>query len=137
MISAASIYIKKLKLYTDAIKLWFIIMIFYINYTFLPLCLLADLFLEFGQETCLNTRQQTMMIQTVTKPRTPAPMIIHMPPPNIDPLFLLSSFKKLKKCKREWSTRANIQIHVYQDSTRSRWTRLSEAKIIKIITNIR
>lgn len=137
MIPAASIYIKQLKLYTDAIKLWFIIMIFYINYTFLPLCLLADLFLEFGQETCLNTRQQTMMIQTVTKPRTPAPMIIHMPPPNIDPLFLLSSLKKSKKCKREWSTRANIQIHVYQDSTRSRWTRLSEAKIIKIITNIR
>lgn len=70
-------------------------------HTFLPLCLLADLFLEFGQETCLNTRQQTMMIQTVIKPRTPAPMIIHMPPPNIDPLFLLSSFKKSKKCKRE------------------------------------
>lgn len=111
MIPAASIYIKQLKLYTDAIKLWLIIMIFYINYTFLPLCLLADLFLEFGQETCLNTRQQTTMIQTVTKPRTPAPMIIHMPPPNIDPLFLLSSFKKSKKCKREWSTRANIQIH--------------------------
>lgn len=137
MIPAASIYIKQLKLYTDAIKLWLIIMIFYINYTFLPLCLLADLFLEFGQETCLNTRQQTTMIQTVIKPRTPAPMIIHIPPPNIDPLFLLSSLKKSKKCKREWSTRANIQIHVYQDSTRSRWTRLSEAKIIKIITNIR
>lgn len=135
MISAASIYIKKLKLYTDAIKLWLIIMIFYINYTFLPLCLLADLFLEFGQETCLNTRQQTMMIQTVTKPRTPAPMIIHMPPPNIDPLFLLSSFKKSKKCKREWSIRAKIKI--YRDSTRSRWTRLSEAKIIKILRNIR
>lgn len=135
MISAASIYIKKLKLYTDAIKLWLIIMIFYVNYTFLPLCLLADLFLEFGQETCLNTRQQTMMIQTVTKPRTPAPMIIHMPPPNIDPLFLLSSLKKSKKCKREWSIRAKIKI--YQYSTRSRWTRLSEAKIIKIIRNIR
>lgn len=74
-------------------------MIFYINYTFLPLCLLADLFLEFGQETCLNTRQQTMMIQTVTKPRTPAPMIIHMPPPNIDPLFLLSSFKSRKNVR--------------------------------------
>lgn len=137
MIPAASIYIKQLKLYTDAIKLWLIIMIFYINYTFLPLCLLADLFLEFGQETCLNTRQQTMIIQTVIKPRTPAPMIIHMPPPNIDPLFLLSSFKKSKKCKREWSTRANIQIHVYQDLTRSRWTKLSKSKIIKIITNIR
>lgn len=28
-------------------------------------------------------------------------MIIHMPPPNIDPLFLLSSFKKSRKSVRE------------------------------------